>query len=193
VNHCLDVEVVEVLAMLVEVRVATDAELLPVIAPLDEAETGLNGVDLAANPSLCQQREHPVVIVPIVAAVALVDVETIKHQRKPLRAKLPLYILEEHYVVLLVQVAFLHVVANNAIFSNASNNTAVYSESIEVIRFDILTRVAVANVSLLHDENCFIQMIQRKILLLNLQKIPAKKLPLLEALLLKMQIVILRR
>jgi hypothetical protein len=193
VNHCLDVEIVEVLAMLVEVRVATDAQLLSVIAPLDEAETGLNGVELAANPSLCQQREHPVVIVPIVAARALMDVKTIKHQRKPLRAKLPLYILEEQYIVLLVQMTFLHVVTNNAIFANASNNTSVDSESIEVIRLDILTRVAVRNVSLLHDEDCFIQMIQRKILLLNLQKIPAKKLPLLEALLLKMQIVILRR
>ena len=87
--------------------------------------------------------------------------------------------------------AFLHVVTDDAVVANASDYTAVDCESVEVIRLNILPRIAVRDMALLHDEDRLIQMIQRKILLLNLQKIPAKKLPLLEAFLLEMQIVVL--
>jgi hypothetical protein len=87
--------------------------------------------------------------------------------------------------------AFLHVVADDAVVANASDDTAVDCESVEVIRLNILPRIAVRDMALLHDEDRLIKVIQRQILLFHLPEIPAEMLPFLKAFLLEMQIVVL--
>ena len=120
------------------------------------------------------------VVVEVHAPLTLVDVQSIEHQGELSQSDIRSDFMQKLDVIFLIMVSNLGMIANDTFFANASHNTSILLESVEMIGFNILSPVAVCVMSLLEEKDSLIQVIDLEILVNHLLEILSQLLPFIE-------------